>query len=48
MAELVQERWGYDNNETIQRKAHSGGKEDEAEACKILGSKDEVGKSHVG
>ena len=32
---------------TIQKRAHSGGKEDEAKACKILGWKDEIIKSHV-
>ena len=48
MAELVWRRWGYNDNETIQRRAHSSGEEDEAEAYKILGWKDEVGKSRVG
>ena len=47
MAELIQERWGYNNDEAIQRRAHSGSEKDEAEACKILGWKDEVGKSRV-
>ena len=48
MAESVQGRWGCNNNEAIQRRAHSGGEEDEVEACKILGWKDEVGKSRAG
>ena len=48
MAELVWGKWGCNDNEAIRRRAHSGGKEDEAEACKILRWKDEVGKSHVG
>ena len=32
----------------IQKRAHSGGKEDEAKTYKILGWKDEVIKSRVG
>ena len=48
MAELVQDRWGCNNNEAILRRTHSSGKEDEAKACKILEWKDEVGKSFVG
>ena len=32
---------------TIQRRVHSGGKEDKAEAYKILGRKDEVDKSYA-
>ena len=47
MAELVQGRWGCNNDEAIQKRAHSGGKEDEFEACKILGWKDEIGKSRA-
>ena len=47
MAELVQRRWGCNDDETIQRRAHSGGEKDEVEACKILGWKDEVGKSRA-
>ena len=47
MAELIRGRWVCNNNEVIQRRAHSGGEENEAEACKILGWKDEVGKSRV-
>ena len=31
----------------IRRRAHSGGKEDEAEAYKILGQKDEIDKSRT-
>ena len=31
----------------IRRRAHSGGEEDEVEACKILGRKDEVDKSRA-
>ena len=31
----------------MRRRAHSGGKEDEIEACKILGQKDEVDKSRA-
>ena len=48
MAELVQGRWGCNDNEAIQRSAHSSGEEDEAKAYKILGWKDEVGESRVG
>ena len=48
MAELVQGRWDYNNNEAIQRRAHSSGEEDEIEACKILRWKNEVDKSHAG
>ena len=48
MAESVRGRWGCNDNEAIQRRAYSGGKEDEAKACKILEWKDEVGKSRVG
>ena len=48
MAKLVQERWSCNDNKPIQRRAHSGGKKDEAEVCKILEWKDEVGKSRVG
>ena len=48
MAESVRGRWSCNNDEAIQRRAHSGGKEDEVEACKILGWKDEVGKSRAG
>ena len=44
MAESVRGRWGCNDNEAIQRRAHSSGEEDEAEACKILGQKDEVDK----
>ena len=31
----------------IRRRAHSGGKEDGIEACKILGRKYEIDKSHA-
>ena len=31
----------------VRRRAHSGGKEDGIEACKILGRKDEVDKSRA-
>ena len=31
----------------IQKRAHSGGKEDGIEACKILGQNDEVDKSRA-
>ena len=31
----------------VQIRAHSGDKEDGSEACKILGRKDEVDKSHA-
>ena len=31
----------------IRRRTHSGGEEDEVEACKILGQKDEVDKSRA-
>ena len=48
MAESVRGRWGCNNNEAIQRRAHSGGKKDEVEARKILRWKDEVGKSRTG
>ena len=48
MAELVRGRWGCNNDEAIRKRAHSGGKEDEVEAYKILGWKDEVGKSRAG
>ena len=48
MAESVQGRWGYNNDEVIQKRAHSGSKEDEAEAYKILGWKDKVSKSRIG
>ena len=48
MTESVQERWDCNNDETIQRRTHSGGEEYEAKACKILGWKDKVGKSCVG
>ena len=47
MAESVRGRWGCNNNEAVRRRAHSGGKEGEVEACKILGLKDEVGKSRA-
>ena len=48
MAESVQERWGCNDDEAIRRRAYSSGKEDVVEACKILGWKDKVGKSHAG
>ena len=48
MAELVREKWGCNNDKAIQRRACSGSKEDETEACKILGWTDEVGKSRIG
>ena len=48
MAESVQGRWGCNDDEAIQRGAHSSGEEDEIEAYKILGWKDEVGKSRAG
>ena len=48
MAKSVRGRWGYNEDEAIQKRAHSGGEEDEVEACKILGWKDEVGKSRAG
>ena len=44
MAESVRGRWGCNDDEVIQKRAHSGDKEDEVEACKILGWKDEVCK----
>ena len=47
MAESVQERWGYNDDKTVQKRAHSNGKEDKIEACKILGQKDEVDKSRA-
>ena len=47
MTELVWGRWDCNYDEAIQRRAHSAGKDDEAEVCKILGWKDEVGKSRV-
>ena len=43
----VQGRSGRSDDEAVQRRAHSGGKEDEAKACKILGRKDEVNKSRA-
>ena len=48
MAESVRGRWVCNNDEAIRRRAHSGGKEDEVEECKILGWKDEVGRSRAG
>ena len=45
MAKSVRGRWGCSNNKAVQRRAHSGGKEDRIEACKILGQKDKVDKS---
>ena len=47
MAELVRGRWGCNDDEAIWRRAHSGGEDDEVEPCKILGWKDEVGKSQA-
>ena len=47
MAESIWGRWECNNDEAIGRRAHSGGEEDEAEACKILGQKDEVDKSRA-
>ena len=47
MAESVQGRWDCNDNKAIQKRAHSGGEEDEAEACKILGQKNEVDKSRA-
>ena len=37
MVESVQGRWSCNDNEAIQKKAHSSGKEDEIKAYKILG-----------
>ena len=48
MAESVRGKWGCNDKEAIRRRAYSGGKEDEFEACKILGWKDEVDKSRAG
>ena len=48
MAKSVQGRWGCNNDKAIQKRAHSSGKEDEAEACKILGWKNEVDKWREG
>ena len=48
MAESVRGRWGCNDDEAIRRRAHGGGEEDEVEAYKILGWKDEVGKSRAG
>ena len=48
MAELIGGRWACNDNEAIQKRAHSGGEEDEVEACKILRWKDEVSKSRAG
>ena len=45
VAKLVQEGWDCSDNKMIQKRAHSGGKEDGVEACKILGQKDKVDKS---
>ena len=36
MTESVWGRLGYNNNEAIQRRAYSGGEEDEDKVCKIL------------
>ena len=47
MAESVRGRWGCNDDEAIRRRAHSGGKEDGIEACKILGRKDKVDKSRA-
>ena len=47
MAESVRGRWGCNDNEAIQRRAHSDGEEDKVEACKILGQNDEVDKSRT-
>ena len=44
MAKSIRGRWGCNNDEVIQKRAHSSGKEDEAKACKILEQKDEVDK----
>lgn len=48
VVEIVPERWGYSNNEVIQRIAHSGDKENEVEIYKILGWKDELNMLYVG
>ena len=40
MAKSLWGRWGYNDNEMIQKRAHSDGEEDEAEAYNILGGKD--------
>ena len=48
MAKSIQKRWGYSNNKAIQRRAHSGGKKDEAKACKILWWKNNISKLYVG
>ena len=48
IAESVQRRWDCNDDEVIQRRAHSGSEKDKVETCKILGWKDEVGKSRTG
>ena len=47
MAKSVRGRWGCSDNKAVQRRAHSGGKEDGIKACKILGWKDEIDKSRA-